>query len=93
MPAGNYEVSSQSEVLRLRKVDGAASAMVLTIPAVRGHASEPSLEFHKYGRSYFLSRVWGPDQEGFVLKASKTEKELIEASNLVQTASAKLSMK
>jgi hypothetical protein len=79
LPAGEYVVDSAVSgtrvIQRLRRVDGNAAMVVMTIPveARNGHV-EPELVFNCYGDSKFLSQIWTGDNEGRQLSKSNREK-------------------
>ena len=92
LPAGVYTVMPMTtqNVLRIRREDGRAAALVITndAPARRGQ-DQTRLGFHRYGDRYFLAQVWtAGDSNGRELGQSRAERELIKSrsKNLAQKA-------
>ncbi len=88
MPAGNYSVHQSGGLLVVKQRGGSlTSAMKLTIPASRSNApSNPVLEFHQYGETYFLASVWDAQStEGHALTNGKTEREFARHLGTVET--------
>ena len=79
VPAGRYTVRSlNADESALRISDGRHGASVntnATQGAVSGRGSA-RLVFRKYGDQYFLAAVWGPDNTGRSLNASKAERNM-----------------
>ena len=93
LPAGTYVIQGSGDLLTVREQGGTRkSAVQLTLPSSRKQvASQPKLEFHRYGSVYFLAAVWGQQShEGRALPKTKLEKELISHAQLLQTASISL---
>lgn len=75
LPAGEYRITVESEIIRVQKTDGKENAVTLT-QRTRGAsnvASEPKLTFRRYGHEYYLSQVWLPDTVGRELKKPRRE--------------------
>jgi len=92
-PAGKYVVHQSGYLLTIREEGGTKrSAMQLTMPASRkAVSSQPKLEFHRYGATYFLTAIWNQNsREGQVLPQSKQEQELLSHAQSLQTASISL---
>jgi len=97
MPAGQYRIHESQGLLTLREENGKGTAMHLTLPVSRSAvASNPSLEFKRYGSEYYLAKVWSPlSHDGQALIQGKREKELasrfrnIEPANTVLEAKSK----
>lgn len=90
LPAGKYFVQQSGYLLTIREQGGTKqSAMQLTLPASRkAVSSQPKLEFHRYGSTYFLTAIWNQNsREGQALPRSKQEQEFITHAQLQQTAS------
>lgn len=73
MPAGKYFLEqASSELLMLRSADGgAAELFVITRlgqPSTRLGA--PAVSFDKVGDAYFISEVWIPGRDGFLLSGT-----------------------
>jgi hypothetical protein len=96
LPAGEYVIHHAGGLLALRGQDGLhAGAMYLTLPAYRkGPPSKGTLEFTRYGDSYFLAKIWAPDStDGRALIRTKREKELASRVGTTQTATLALTSK
>jgi hypothetical protein len=97
MPAGKYRIHESQGLLMLSEETGKKAAMHLTLPVSRpAIASNPSLEFRRYGNEYYLAKVWsGQSRDGHSLIQGKREKELaarfrnIEPANTVLEARSK----
>lgn len=90
LPAGTYFVQQSGYLLTIREEGGAnRSVMQLTRPASRkAVSSQPKLEFHRYGSTYFLAAIWNQNsREGQALPQSKQEQEFLTHAQLLQTAS------
>ena len=81
MPAGTYEISSQSnKTLVVRNLDTKDARLVIASMHVEASqaAGTPhaKLVFCKYGDQYFLSQIWdGQSHTGIAFPESKREKE------------------
>ena len=66
LPAGQYKITADNQVIRVQKTDGKANAVVLSqrTPGTSHTANEPKLTFRRYGNEYYLSQVWLPDNLG-----------------------------
>ena len=75
LPAGKYEIEETSpELLTIRSMTTKAAAtelMVITRLAATTTGSNPKLVFDKVGERDYLSEVWLPDQDGFLVLATK----------------------
>jgi hypothetical protein len=93
MPAGKYRIEYSKGALWVRCPEQNKQAVVLTVPRLRADDRPPakgSLEFHRYGNTYFLSRVWTPASEvGAEVVKSSHEKEVARSAS--QPASIALS--
>ena len=59
MPAGDYQFKSTGTALVAQEGSGSGAAVILTHAAER--TTPPTageLEFHRYGDTYFLARIW-----------------------------------
>ncbi len=98
MPAGAYEISSQSNnALIVRNLDTSEARLV--IESMHVEASQASdaphakLVFRKYGDQYFLAEIWdGQSHTGIDFPESKREKELKLASNASQPEAVVIAM-
>lgn len=75
LPAGEYKITADNQVVRVQKTDGKANAVTLT---QRTHGasnveSDPKLTFRRYGDQYYLSQVWLPDSLGRELRKPRRE--------------------
>ena len=74
MPAGSYVIQERGEgPLALRTANGVETFVpVITRLAWRGkELQEPQLVFDKVGNAYYLSEVWMPEYDGFLVRATK----------------------
>jgi hypothetical protein len=88
LPPGDYRVQHTNGVLTLRTATGEGKAAVaLANSAHRRATDKPStLVFNRYGKEYFLSKVWGPaSPTGHVLPPGKLEREMISRSTFSGT--------
>lgn len=78
MPAGRYTIGratqNSSRVISLRSADGRATVMAMTDDADGGADPRARLDFHRYGRSYFLRQVVTPEAAR-ALRESELERE------------------
>jgi hypothetical protein len=95
MPAGQYQIQELSEhYLLLRKSDQPRSQMLPTsiaeAPTTPNHSS---LVFHRYGNRYFLHQIWlRGNSQGFELRPSHAEQEILRARRAPQTAESELAL-
>ena len=70
LPAGEYKITADNQVIRVQKTDGQANAIALSqrTRAAKQVASDSKLTFRRYGNEYYLSQVWLPDNVGRELK-------------------------
>jgi hypothetical protein len=86
MPAGEYVIDKvfpqhDKTTLSLRRQDGKANAMALTIPTTVKKRKDAILSFNRYGDVYYLSKILNPFAEfGVELKQGKTEINLARQS-------------
>jgi hypothetical protein len=87
-PAGNYSlrVEPMSYRMTLCLPGGREEAFLVTIPrAWKSEVENGMLVFHKYGKTYFLSRFKAPGtSEGHELITSKAEREMMARSGDVR---------
>src|SRR5262249_18534689 len=90
LPAGQYDVKTNyvgSGVLLIQARDGGPSVMILTNETYANHAmDEAQLVFNRYGRQYFLSKIWiaGTDT-GCELHKTPAEREISRAYRLAKS--------
>lgn len=74
LPAGEYKITAENQIVRVQKTDGKANAVTLT-QRTRGtnNESNAKLQFRRYGDQYYLSQVWLPDSVGRELKKPRRE--------------------
>jgi hypothetical protein len=75
LPAGEYKITADSEIIRVQKTDGKANAVTLT-QRTRGanhNLTDAKLTFRRYGDQYYLSQVWLPETLGRELKKPRRE--------------------
>jgi hypothetical protein len=86
LPAGDYTVQGISSLSRVRFQTTSLdpTAFVAAIRAVRSSAQDqPTLEFHRYGSTYFLARVWwASSTEGLEFPTTKAETELARTAGI-----------
>ena len=70
LPAGEYKITADNQVIRVQKTDGQANAIALSqrTRAAKQVVSDAKLTFRRYGNEYYLSQVWLPDNVGRELK-------------------------
>lgn len=90
MPAGEYRVSYRANGLLVVRQEGGQhiSHMSLPLPAFRSDkAKAGSLQFNRYGDTYFLTTVWSPNsQDGYALPKSAREQEIASRAGQKQLA-------
>ena len=76
LPAGEYKITAENQIIRVQRTNGKENAVTLT-QRTRGtnHNSESDakLTFRRYGDQYYLSQVWLPDSLGRELKKPRRE--------------------
>ncbi|HKU77133.1 MAG TPA: hypothetical protein VJR02_24690 [Pyrinomonadaceae bacterium] len=74
LPAGEYKITADNQIVRVQKTDGKENAVTLT-QRTRGtnQDNDSKLTFRRYGDQYFLSQVWLPDSLGRELKRPRRE--------------------
>ena len=75
LPAGEYKITAENEIIRVQKTDGKENVVTLT-QRTRGtnhNLSGAKLTFRHYGDQYYLSQVWLPDTLGRELKKPRRE--------------------
>lgn len=79
LPAGQYNLtclSSEHRLLRIRSIDGKASAVVFMDSVIGKAQDHGKFVFHRYGSRYFFAQVWiGGSGDG--LEAPKSPAERI----------------
>ena len=75
LPAGEYKITADNQVIRVQKTDGQANAIALSqrTRAAKQVVSDSKLTFRRYGNEYYLSQVWLPDNLGRELKRPRRE--------------------
>lgn len=74
LPAGEYKITADNQIIRVQKTDGKENTVTLT-QRTRGTNNEnhAKLTFRRYGDQYYLSQVWLPDSLGRELKRPRRE--------------------
>ena len=74
LPAGEYKITADNQIIRVQKTDGKETTVTLT-QRTRGTNNENNakLTFRRYGDQYYLSQVWLPDSLGRELKRPRRE--------------------
>ena len=83
LPAGEYKITADNQVIRVQQTNGKENAVSLT-QSLRGanhNRSEGKLTFRRYGDQYYLSTVWLPDSPGRDLK--KPRREITDVAQIV----------
>ena len=75
LPAGEYKITAENEIIRVQKTDGKGNAVTLTqrTRGVNHNLSDAKLTFRRYGDQYYLSQVWLPNNLGRELKKPRPE--------------------
>ena len=83
LPAGEYKITADKEIIRVQKTDGKENAVTLTqrTRGVNHNLSDAKLTFRRYGDQYYLSQVWLPDNLGRELK--KPRREVTDVAQIV----------
>src|SRR5579864_8105801 len=79
MPAGDYQIYHlmTGVVMFEERHDRHISSMLLTHPVSRVDWGKGSLQFTRYGDTYFLWKIWSPYQtDGYAASKTTREKEL-----------------
>ena len=77
LPAGEYRVSSEAELLRIQSKDGKRTITVLPIRTGATYAvTQTKLTFTFYENTYQLSQVWLADGIGRELKRQRTDSDV-----------------
>ena len=88
MPAGEYSISNSGlqdlGVMAMRSDDNEHTVLFTgTAASPNTPVNRSSLEFHRYGNSYFLADIWWAEgSAGLELPRTKTEKELAKSARL-----------
>jgi len=75
LPAGEYKITADNQVIRVQQMNGKENAVSL-VQRTRGanhNLSDAKLTFRRYGDQYYLSTVWLPDSLGRELKKPRRE--------------------
>ena len=83
LPAGEYKITADNQVIRVQQTNGKENAVSLT-QSLRGanhNRSEGKLTFRRYGDQYYLPTVWLPDSLGRELK--KPRREVTDVAQIV----------
>ena len=83
LPAGEYKITADNQVIRVQKIDGKGNAVSLTqrLRGANQNLSDAKLTFRRYGDQYYLSTVWLPDSPGRELK--KPRREITDVAQIV----------
>jgi hypothetical protein len=75
LPAGEYKITAENQIIRVQKTDGKETAVTLTqrTRGVNHNLGDAKLTFRRYGDQYYLSQVWLPDSLGRELKKPRHE--------------------
>ncbi len=79
-PAGDYRLTHQARALpelEIQSADGKHHAVLTSITRLarlhKGNDSEASLVFDIVGETHYLSEIWMPQADGFLVLATKGE--------------------
>jgi hypothetical protein len=75
LPAGEYRITAENQIIRVQRTNGKENAVSLT-QRTRGtnhNLSGAKLTFRRYGDQYYLSQVWLPDNLGRELKKPRRD--------------------
>ncbi len=81
LPAGRYTVAvmnptSDRKILRIRQIDGRASAMVITTDVIENMSENAKLVFHRYGdRHYFAQAQIAGDSRSLAAVKTRSERK------------------
>ncbi len=81
LPAGQYDVLTQPSgaPMRVRSADGKTAVLVTIVTRLAGamHTTpkDSHLIFDKVGENYFLSEVWIPGVDGYLLSSTAQQHE------------------
>ena len=83
LPAGEYKITADNQVIRVQQINGKENAVSLTqrTRGVNHNLSDAKLTFRRYGDQYYLSTVWLPDSLGRELK--KPRREVTDVAQIV----------
>ena len=75
LPAGEYKITADNQIVRIQKTDGKVNAVTLT---QRTHSdgrveNDAKLTFRRYGDQYYLSQVWLRNDLGRELKRPRRD--------------------
>jgi hypothetical protein len=75
LPAGEYKITAENQIIRVQQINGKENAVSLTqrTRGVNHNLSDAKLTFRRYGDQYYLSQVWLPDSLGRELKKARRE--------------------
>ena len=89
LPAGDYVISHMASgaVIIREQGDGGSAAVFLAGMASRPESQRAGLlVFSRYGNTYFLQKIWKPNQtQGFTVPLSSREKELLSSASSRRT--------
>ena len=81
LPAGQYSFTPDSSLaaMQVASADGKSSANVLILTrlaaGIHTTPADAHVVFDKIGNSYFLSEIWLPNEDGFMLRLTKEKHE------------------
>jgi hypothetical protein len=74
LPAGTYTIeqpAADALVLRDAKGDMVRMDVIVRVAKLSPPLTESKVIFDKFGESYYISEIWLPDRDGFVVGATK----------------------
>jgi hypothetical protein len=84
LPAGEYRVSSEAEMIRIQSKDGKQTITVLPIrTGAANPVNQTKLTFRLSGNDYQLSQVWLADGVGRQLRRQRTNSDVSQNVGIV----------
>jgi hypothetical protein len=74
LPAGSYTIeqpSAETLVLRDARGDVVSMPVIVRVARLSPPLTESKVIFDRFGDSYYISEIWVPDRDGFVVGATK----------------------
>ena len=86
LPAGEYVVSSETQLLRVESKDRKQHVAILPVSTRIDprSASEVKLKFRRYGDQYYLSQVWLADGVGRDIKRHRTNSDVAQNYSTIE---------
>jgi len=86
LPAGEYIVSSETQLIRVESKDRKQNVAVLPVGTRIGPRSlaDVKLKFRRYGSEYYLSQVWLADGIGRDIKRHRTTSDIAQNYSTIE---------